>query len=114
MFITGLLKVVLVCPHLGLPEQLLQLLLCQQAMVLDKSGHLGRALRLKVYGPMDLHVAMQSGQERFLSLFGERGRVVSNFWIRNGSRSCSEDFNFENVTFDVSNYYIFIHILQPS
>lgn len=74
MFITG--RLCSCAPHLGLPEQLLQLLLRQQAVVLDKSGHFGRTLRLEVYGPVDLHVAMQSGQEGFLSLFGERERVV--------------------------------------
>lgn len=62
--------------HLGPPQQLLQLLLRQQAVVLDKSGHFGRTLRLEVHGPVDLHVAMQSGQEGCLPLFSERGRVV--------------------------------------
>lgn len=54
--------------HLGLSEQLLQLLLRQQTVVLDKGGHLWGALRLIVNGPMDLHVAMQNCQKLFLSL----------------------------------------------
>lgn len=55
-------------PHLGLSEQLLQLLLRQQAVVLYKGGHLWRTLRLVVDRAVDLHVAMQNGQELFFPL----------------------------------------------
>lgn len=42
-------------------------------MVLDKSGHFGRTLRLEVHRPVDVHVAVQSGQELLLSLSSRRG-----------------------------------------
>lgn len=54
--------------HLCLPEQLLQFLLGEQTVVLDKGGHFWRTLRLIVHCPVDLHVAMQSGQDLFCFL----------------------------------------------
>lgn len=57
-----------VSAHLGLPEELLQLRLRQQAVVLDEGGDLRGALRLVVDRPVDLHVAVESGQEFLLSL----------------------------------------------
>lgn len=59
----------LVFAHLGLPEELLQLGLRQQAVVLDKGGNLRGALRLVVDRPVDLHVTVESGQEFLLSLW---------------------------------------------
>lgn len=54
--------------YLGLSEELLQLLLRQQTVVLDEGRHLRWTLRLVVHRPVDVHVAMQNGQELFLSL----------------------------------------------
>lgn len=54
--------------HLGLPEELLQLLLWEQTVVLDKGRHFWRTLRLVVHRAVDLHVAMESGQELFCFL----------------------------------------------
>lgn len=58
--------------HLGLPEELLQLGLRQQAVVLDEGGNLRGALCLVVDRPVDLHVTVESGQEFLLSLWQRR------------------------------------------
>lgn len=54
--------------HLSFSEELLQLLLRQQAVILDEGGHLWGTLHLVVHRPVDLHVAMQNCQEFFLTL----------------------------------------------
>lgn len=54
--------------HLGLSEELLQFLLRQQAVILDKGGHLWGTLRLIVHRPVDLHVPVQDCQKFFLTL----------------------------------------------
>lgn len=55
---------------LSLAQKLLELVLGQQAMVLDKGRHLWRTLRLIVDGAVNLHVAVKDGQEVLLALPG--------------------------------------------
>lgn len=54
--------------HLRLPQQLLELVLWQQPVVLDKGWHLWWPLRLVVHSAMDLHVLVEDGQEFLLAL----------------------------------------------
>lgn len=54
--------------HLGLPQQLLELMLWQQPMVLHKCRDLGRPLCLVINRAMDLHVLVEDGQELLLAL----------------------------------------------
>lgn len=54
--------------HLGLPQQLLELVLGQQPVVLDERRHLGWPLRLVINCAMDLHVLVEDGQELLLAL----------------------------------------------
>lgn len=59
-----------VSSDLSLAQKLLELVLGQQAMVLDKGRHLWRTLRLIVDGAVNLHVAVKDGQEVLLALPG--------------------------------------------
>ena len=62
--------------YLGLAEQRLQLVLGQQAVVLDVGRHLGGALGLVVHRPVDLHVPVEDLEETLLTLLigKEEGR----------------------------------------
>lgn len=69
--------------HLGLPKELLQLGLRQEAVVFDEGGNLRRALRLKVDRPVDLHVTVESGQEFLFTLWkkdGGKNDALRNVW----------------------------------
>ncbi len=61
---------------LGLAQQLLQLMLGQQAMVLHKGWDLWRSLGLIIHCAMDLHVPVENLQETFLTLLGEEGKKM--------------------------------------
>ena len=59
---------------LGLAQQLLQLMLGQQAVVLHKGRDLRRSLGLVIHCAVDLHVPVENLQETFLTLLGEEGK----------------------------------------
>lgn len=55
---------------LGLAQQLLQLILGQQTVVLNKGRDLWRSLGLIIHCAMNLHVPVQNLQEALLTLLG--------------------------------------------
>ena len=61
-------------PCLGLAQQLLQLVLGQQAVVLHKGRDLRRSLGLIVHCAVDLHVIVENLQETIFTLLGEEGK----------------------------------------
>ena len=72
--------------HLGPPQQQLQLLLGQQAVVLHEGGHFRGALHLEVHRPVNLHVAVEHAQEALLALQETPGvrhlRTRHKGWLR--------------------------------
>lgn len=62
--------------YLGLPQQLLQLVLGQQTVVLHKSRDLGRSLGLIIHCAVNLHVPVQNLQEILLALLGGEKRQI--------------------------------------
>lgn len=61
---------------LGLAQQLLQLMLGQQAVVLHEGRDLRRPLGLIVHRAVDLHVPVENLQETFLTLLEEEGERI--------------------------------------
>lgn len=62
---------------LGLAQQLLQLMLGQEAVVLHEGWDLWWSLGLIVHCAVDLHVPVENLQETFLALLGEEGKKTS-------------------------------------
>lgn len=61
---------------LGLSQQLLQLMLGQQAVVLHEGWDLRGPLGLIIHCAVDLHIPVENLQEPFLTLLGEEGKKM--------------------------------------
>lgn len=68
--------------YLSLAQELLELVLGQQAVVLHEGRHLWGTLGLIVDGAVDLHVAVQNSQEVLLALSGRRN--TPRWWNEHG------------------------------